>query len=212
MNTEFPEKKNTGTAAIVGAGLVVLGALGLFSRFVPAVGELLWAATFAGTGALLFKLYRNDVSRWWLLIPSYGLAALGGLVGLSLVSDMFWRSEAIELLIASYIFAAIALPFYYLYRTAKFPAVLAAVLGGPFALLSMGFLLGAIGPAIPALMIAGGLYLLVRQRGQKQLVTAPAAIAAPASPVSGFEPIGVPQQVTVQSAPLTGPAADKPRP
>jgi hypothetical protein len=211
MNTEFPEKKNTGTAAIVGAGLVTLGALALFSRFVPAVGELLWAATFAGTGGLLFKLYRNDVTRWWLLIPSYGLAALGGLIGLSLVSDVFWRSESIELLIASYIFAVIALPFYYLYRTAKFPGVLAAVLGGPFALLSMGFLLGAIGPAIPALMIAGGLYMLVRQHGQKQL------IAAPKSPVAAFEPIGVPQgivvpQATAQPAPLTGPAADKPRP
>src|SRR5688572_25383415 len=135
MNTEFPEKKNTGMTAIIGAGLVALGALALFSRFVPAVGELLWAATFAGTGALLFKLYRNDTARWWLLIPSYGLGALGGLIGLSMVSDLFWRSEAIELMIASYIFAVIALPFYFLYRTAKLPAVLAVVLGGPFALL-----------------------------------------------------------------------------
>jgi hypothetical protein len=206
MNTEFPEKKNTGTAAVVGAGLIALGALALFSRFVPAVGELLWAATFAGTGALLFKLYRNDESRWWLLIPSYGLAALGGLIGLSLVSDLFWRSDAIEMVIASYIFAVLALPFYFLYRTAKFPGVLALVLGGPFALLSMGFLLGAIGPAIPALMIAGGLYLVVRQRGQAQLPS-----AAPASPVASFEPIAVPQ-VTAKSAPITGPEADKPRP
>jgi hypothetical protein len=202
MNTEFPEKKSTGNAAVIGAGLVVLGALALFSRFVPFVGEMLWAATFAGTGAMLYKLYRNDQARWWLLIPAYGLAALGGLIGLSMLESVWFMSDTVGLVIASYIFAVIALPFYYLYRTAKLPGVLAAVFGGPFALLSMAFLLGAIGPAIPALMIAGGVYLLVRQRGQSQI---PAASAPSPSPIAAFEPISLPKQ------PLTGPEADKPR-
>src|SRR5690349_10985398 len=42
MNTEFPEKKNTGTAAVVGAGLIALGAVALL-----AADPFIWAR---GTG------------------------------------------------------------------------------------------------------------------------------------------------------------------
>jgi hypothetical protein len=176
------EKNSAGTGVIWGVGLIVLGALALFSRFVPAFSELMWAAAFGAGAAILFRVYRRHTGRWWLLIPAYGLAALAGLVGIHLLHYTWLETRTVELLIPAYLFWVAAYPFYWLARAGKLPAWLALLLSMPFVLFGTGFLLAAVGPAIPALMIVGGLYLLLRARRSAPVQSAASTVQAEPAP------------------------------
>jgi hypothetical protein len=191
--TTLTTRKSTGTAAVVGGGLIVLGALALFSRFVPAVGEVLWAITFGAVAGILFNVYRDDKQRWWVLLPAYGLAFLSGVMALSLLRFTPIPHDTLGMLIGAYVCTAIALPFYFLYRQAGMPWWI-ALIGVPPALVALGLLTGAFMPVLPALMIIGGIYMVVRFRSNQPAIAAPAAPAIP-------EPI--------EFVPLSGPKADR---
>lgn len=216
MENPITEKKSNGIAPVVGIGLVMLGALSLLGRFVPGVGQFLWGAAFAGGGGFLYHQYTKDKSRWWMLIPAYGMVSLSGLLFLELITDsLLMLIPSADLFIPAYIFAAMSFPFAWLYREKKLPLPV-ALIGAPFALMSAGFLLGAVGPIIPALLIIVGLFLILRQSGVKLPGSAAAASAPAPTPVKEiapsriepiFEPLNIPTPVA--SKPISGPAADK---
>jgi hypothetical protein len=214
MESPITEKKSNGIAPVVGIGLVLFGALTLLSRFVPGVGQFMWGAFFAGGGGFIYHRYLQDKSRWWMLIPAYGLISLGGLLFLTLLTDALGMiMPSADFFIPAYIMAAMAVPFAWLYREQKLPLPI-ALIGAPFALMSAGFLLGAVGPIIPAILIIVGLYLIMRQTGFKlpgmsQAASAPAPIKeiAPSRIEPIFEPLNIPTAVTAK--PTSGPAADR---
>lgn len=216
MEKPVPQKESTSIAPAVGVGLVIIGALSLLSRFVPGVGQFMWGSAFAVGGGFVYYSYTLDKNQWWKLIPAYGLVSLSGLLFLDLLtSAITMLIPSADLFIPAYIFAAMALPFWWAYREKKLPTPL-ALIGIPFALMSAGFLLGAVGPIIPAILIIVGLYLIVRQSGMKLPGTSAAAAAptpvkeiAPKARVEPiFEPLNIPT-ANVAVKPTSGPAADR---
>lgn len=188
--------KESNLIRALGVVLVVLGGMALVGLVVPQIRPLLWAAALLGGAALTYGAYRRDERRWGLLIPAYGMLGLGGLIALWEISNgLRMPHDTVNGLMASFVFAGMGFPFIYLYARKIIPwwGALPGIGAGMLAALA---LLIAIGPALPALMVAAGIYLILRSARSR-----PAAASR--------QPIAVPQAA---AQPLTGPAADRPVP
>jgi hypothetical protein len=95
-------------ALIWGGVLILLGVLLLVNRSV-ALSPWVWASFLMGAGLGAFGLYLTDRSDGLVLLASYLLWAVAGLI--ALVPPGFLRDEAI----ACYVLLAIALPFLAIY-------------------------------------------------------------------------------------------------
>lgn len=165
---------------IIGLVLIGLGVAFLLDQFVPLfswVRHLFWIVVLAAGSAAFYSVYLRNKEQWWPLIPAYALAAgallnLLGFVGLG--GDFLGGLTIL----------AVAAPFFYVYLRNK-ENWWALIPGGILAMVGLGLLISSIAFAIPALMIVGGVYLLVRQLTGKNTEDTP-------------------------SAPKTGPEADKP--
>ena len=93
---------------IWGGVLILTGVLLLVNRFVE-LSPWIWAAFLAGAGLGAFGLYLADRSDGLVLLASYLLWAIAGLI--ALVPPGFLRDEAV----ACYVLLAIALPFLAIY-------------------------------------------------------------------------------------------------
>ncbi len=168
-----------------GGLLILLGALFLLNQFIPGrfFGSLIAVAILGGIGATFFFVYLTDQRRhWWALIPTYIMWAITGIV---VLSD--WLGVGGNLM-GSYVMFAIGFPFLYIYFRNR-EQWWALIPGGIMAAIAVGLLVNSILPAIPVLMIIGGIYLLVRNLGSRKAAT--------------MEPVA--------AAPKTGLEADKPR-
>ncbi|MEJ2555084.1 MAG: hypothetical protein P8186_02385 [Anaerolineae bacterium] len=140
--------------ALVWGGLLILfGVLGLVTTFVE-LSAWIWGAILAVAGLGVFAVYLTDRSDWSLLIPVYVLwvvALFLVLITLNVLRDEF---------IATYVLAAIALPFLVVYLRdraqwwALIPAYVLTAVGVMVALIERGVLNDLLVPAYVMFAIA----------------------------------------------------------
>jgi hypothetical protein len=91
--------------SLVWGGLLILfGVMALVETYTDLTAWV-WVAILAAAGLVVFGIYLTDRSQWGLLIPAYVLGAVAGLIALVTLNVL--RDESI----ATYVLAAIALPF-----------------------------------------------------------------------------------------------------
>ena len=91
--------------SLVWGGLLILfGVMALVETYTDLTAWV-WVAILAAAGLVVFGVYLTDRSEWGLLIPAYVLWAVAGLIALVTLNVL--RDESI----ATYVLAAIALPF-----------------------------------------------------------------------------------------------------
>lgn len=147
-------KSQTERQALVWGGLLILfGVVGLVAT-ITALGTWIWVAILALAGLGVFGVYLTDRSDWVLLIPAYVLwvvALMVALITLKVLSDEFT---------ATYVLAAIALPFLVVYLRdraqwwALIPAYVLVAVGLMVALIGVGILNDLIIPAYVMFAIA----------------------------------------------------------
>jgi len=133
-------KSQTGKPGIVWGGLLILlGGMLLIERFID-LSAWLWVAALAVAGFGVYGVYATDRSERWLLVLSYALLAIAlmvALITLELLQDLY---------VATYVLAAIALPFLVAFlrgdRT-KWGALIPV-----YILLAVGLMVGLIGGGI----------------------------------------------------------------
>ncbi len=193
MNSDNHTSGGRSSAYTWGIVLIALGVLFLLGQMTPWFGNLIGAVIFVAMGIGFYALYQRNNAHWGLLIPTYVMFALAGLV---VIDTLPIRGD----LGGAYVMFAIAAPFFYVYFRdhSKWWALIP---GGIMAALGVGILLSDFAYVFPAALIVAGIYLLVRQfsaRGAAQ----PQAVTAADQPVKSFEPIGTP---------ASGPEADHPQ-
>ncbi len=161
---------------------VLLALAGLIGLTVLNILQDEWIASYVlfAIGLPFLYVYARHPRDWWPLIPAYTMAAIGtmvALISLGILND---------LLIPAYVNLAIALPFLFVYLRNR-RNWWALIPGGIMAAIGLSFLAGAgaFNLLVPAILIAGGVFLLARQF---------LGGAAPSAPAT---------------EPMTGPAADK---
>jgi hypothetical protein len=190
METQSSNNHRSGTRNMLpGLVLIALGGLFLAGQLIPnrLSDAIIPIVILSGIGLTFFSVYLSNRRHWWALIPAYTMIAIAGIV---LLSDVLRIDGQ---LIGAYVMFAIAFPFLYVFlhnRHNWWALIPAGVMGT----IGIGLLLDIAGSfitaAIPALMIVGGIYMLVRGMGR------------------GEEKVE-PQREMV--APMTGPDADTPR-
>ncbi|MFC1975034.1 hypothetical protein ACFLXQ_01390 [Chloroflexota bacterium] len=121
-----------------GGLLIFFGVVGLVEAYTD-LTEWVWVAILVVAGLGVFGVYLTDRSQWGLLIPTYVLWAVAGLVALiklNVLQDEF---------IATYVLTAIALPFLVVFlrnREQWWPLIPAYVL------LAVGVMVGLIGAGV----------------------------------------------------------------
>jgi hypothetical protein len=132
---EFQARKQ----GIVWGGLLILfGLVGLVAT-ITVLSAWIWVVILAAAGLGVFGVYLTDRSEWMLLIPAYVLwavALLVALITLNALGDDF---------IATYVLAAIALPFLvvFLRDRARWPLLIPAYVLG-----AVGVMVGLIGAGV----------------------------------------------------------------
>lgn len=98
-------ESQAGKQSLVWGGLLILfGVMALVEAYTD-LSAWVWVAILAAAGLGVFGVYLTDRSQWGLLIPAYVLWAVAGLIALTTLNIL--RDE----LIATYVLAAVALPF-----------------------------------------------------------------------------------------------------
>jgi hypothetical protein len=100
MNTQ---SKRSGL--VLGGLLIIFGVLALLDTFID-LGAWVWVAVLTVGGLGVYAVYAMDRSEKWMLIISYAMLAVAGLIALltlGVLQDAF---------VATYVLLAIALPFF----------------------------------------------------------------------------------------------------
>lgn len=160
------------------AGIITISSM----RFIP--GEFIGSFIMFGVGFPFLYVYMRDHEHWWALIPAYIMAAIGVFIPLTIVLP--GSAEG------AYVMFAVAAPFLYVYFRNR-NHWWALIPGGIMGMVGAGLLIGALLPLLPALMIAAGVYLLVRQMGDKKeqdvAITEKQQIPPSEDYVNEFEPL-----------------------
>jgi hypothetical protein len=164
------------------AGIILLSSV----RFIP--GEFIGGFVMYAIGVPFLYIYLRDRRHWWALIPAYTMGAIGTLIPLTMILN--------GNLIGAYVMFAIALPFFYVYLKNR-QHWWALIPGGVMGAIGLALFVAGIAFVIPALLIAAGIYMLVRH--SNALPGARKASAPPAEkpkygpeadrPLEGFEPL-----------------------
>ena len=140
--------------ALVWGGLLILfGAVSLVEVFVD-LGAWLWVGILALAGLGICAVYLTDRADWGLLIPAYVMWAVALMVAL-ITLNILWDE-----FVATYVLAAIALPFLVVYLRnrsqwwALIPTYALAAIGVMVALIDLGFLDDLLVPAYVMFAIA----------------------------------------------------------
>lgn len=97
-------KQSRNSGLVLGGLLIVFGVLALLETFTD-LGAWVWVAVLAIGGLLVYGVYATDRAEKWLLIISYAMLVVAGLVTLvtlDLLQDAY---------VATYVLLAIAIPF-----------------------------------------------------------------------------------------------------
>lgn len=101
---QIAQKREQNGGWVWGLLLIGLGIIFLIERFVP-IGALIWPGFLAAMGVAFLAGFAVKRENWGLLIPAYICFAVAGMVWLIIIDLLT------DLLIPSYIFTAIAIPF-----------------------------------------------------------------------------------------------------
>jgi hypothetical protein len=148
-------------ALIPGMGLVSIATLITLDTFAPAFSGRWGGAVFlGGLSGGFWGVYLVSPSRWWALIPGGAVASLAAVAALE-------QSGVAEPVVGAALFFGVALTFglVYLVRGATRHSAWALIVAGVALLLGVGTISPALRPpggVWPALLIVGGLVLLVR--------------------------------------------------
>jgi len=127
--------KQTKQGTVWGGLLILFGALSLLETYTE-VGPWVWVAVLAIAGLGVYGIYAMDRHEKWILIVSYVLLVVAGLVALITLNVL--RDEAI----ATYVLTAIALPFLFAFLQDR---TRWGMLIPAYILLAVGFMVGLIG-------------------------------------------------------------------
>lgn len=147
------KSRATRQALVWGGLLILLGAVLLVETFTD-LSVWTWVAMLAVGGLGAFGVFLTDRSDWGVLIPTYVLWAIAGLIALITLNVL--RDESI----ATYVLAAIALPFLVVFLRnrqqwwALIPAYVLLAIGVMVGLLGLGVLTDLLVPAYVMLAIA----------------------------------------------------------
>lgn len=147
---DTPSKKS---GLVLGGLLIVLGVLALVET-VTDLNEWIWVAVLVIGGLIGYAVYATDREEKWLLIVSYVMLAIAGLVTLltlEILQDAF---------VATYVLLAIALPFFVAFLNNRsnwgllIPAYVLLAVGVMVALIDLGVLYDTLVAAYVMLAIA----------------------------------------------------------
>ena len=201
MNSDNHTGGTRSNAYTWGIVLIALGVLFLLGQMTPWFGNLIGAGIFVAMGIGFYALYQRNHAHWGLLIPTYAMFALAGLVVIDALLNMVRVSgPVVDDLSGVYVMFAIAAPFFYVYYRDR-SKWWALIPGGFMTLMGVAILFDNFAYVFPAALIVGGIYLLVRQFNARGAAQPQAGVAAE-QPVTSFEPI---------STPASGPEADHPQ-
>jgi hypothetical protein len=136
-----------------GSLLILFGIMALVETYTD-LGPWVWAIVLAAVGLLVFLVYLTDRSDYGLLIPTYVLWAVAGLIALAESNIL------LDEWIALYVLTAIALPFLVVYFRnreywwALIPAYVLLAIGLMIVLLESGILSDLLVPAYVMFTIA----------------------------------------------------------
>jgi hypothetical protein len=121
-----------------GVLLILFGVVALVEAYTDLTAWV-WVAILAAAGLVVFGVYLTDRSQWGLLIPSYVLWAVAGLIALITLNIL--RDESV----ATYVLAAIALPFLvaFLRDRSRWGLLIPA-----YVLLAVGVMVGLLGVGV----------------------------------------------------------------
>lgn len=159
------ETRSGRAGAVWGGFLIILGGVLLLEVFVD-LSAWVWVGFLAATGLVIYGIYATDRTQKGLMIPSYALLAIAGLV--ALIELDILRDDAI----AVYVLSAIAFPFLVGYlRNRKawgllIPAYVMIAVAGMLALTALDILEGNVVVAYIMFTIALP-FLLVYVRNTK---------------------------------------------
>jgi hypothetical protein len=132
-------KTGTKQGLVWGGLLILLGILSLVETY-TSLGPWVWVAVLTVAGLGVYGIYAKDRSEKWMLIVSYVLLVVAGLVMLITLNVL--RDEAI----ATYVLTAIALPF--LLAFLQSDRTKWGLLIPPYVLIAVGVMVGLIGLGI----------------------------------------------------------------
>ena len=160
-------KSGTRKQGIVWGGLLILFGIMALAETYTDLGPWVWVVVLAAAGLLVFLVFLTDRGDYGLLLPTYVLWAVAGLIALA-VSNILGDPW-----IAFYVLTAIALPFLVVYIFnrdqwwALIPAFVLLAVGLMVVLLESGTLSDLLVPAYVMLAIAIP-FLVVFARDRKQ--------------------------------------------
>jgi hypothetical protein len=132
-------KTGTKQGLVWGGLLILLGVLSLVETYTD-LSAWVWVAVLTVAGLGVYGIYAKDRSEKWMLIVSYVLLVVAGLV--MLITLNILRDEAI----ATYVLTAIALPF--LLAFLQSDRTKWGLLIPPYVLIAVGVMVGLIGLGI----------------------------------------------------------------
>jgi len=171
-------KSSANKQALVGGGLLILfGALSLLEVYTD-LGPWIWVTILAVAGLGVYGIYAMDRSEKWMLIVSYVLLVVAGLV--TLVTLNVLRDEAI----ATYVLIAIALPFLLVFLRnreqwwALIPAYVLTAVGVMVGLTGLGVLDDLLIPAYVMFAIAIPFFVVFARDTKKWWALIPGGVLA----------------------------------
>jgi len=132
-------KTGTKQGLVWGGLLILLGVLSLLETFTD-FGPWVWVAVLTVAGLGIYGVYAMDRSEKWILIVSYVILVVAGLI--TLITLNVLRDEAI----ATYVLTAIAIPF--LVAFLQSGRTKWGLLIPPYILIAVGIMVGLIGAGI----------------------------------------------------------------
>jgi hypothetical protein len=171
------KSRATRQALVWGGLLILLGAVLLVETFTD-LSVWTWGAMLAVGGLGAFGVFLTDRSDWGLLIPTYVLWAIAGLIALITLNVL--RDESV----ATYVLAAIALPFLVVFLRnrqqwwALIPAYVLLAIGVMVGLLGLGVLTDLLVPAYVMLAIAIPFFVVYVRNPEQWWALIPGGILA----------------------------------
>ena len=132
--------KSSAKQGLVWGGLLILfGVMALVETYID-LGPWVWVAVLTATGLGVYGIYATDRTEKWILIVSYVLLVVAGLI--TLITLNVLRDEAV----ATYVLTAIAIPF--LVAFLQRGRTNWGLLIPPYILIAVGVMIGLIGLGI----------------------------------------------------------------
>jgi hypothetical protein len=171
-------KSSTKQGLIWGGLLILLGVMSLLETY-TALGSWVWIAVLTIAGLGIYGVYAMDRTEKWMLIVSYVLLAVAGLVMLIALNVL--RDEAI----ATYVLTAIAIPFLVAFLQSDrtkwgllIPAYILIAVGVMVGLIGIGFLDDLLIPAYVLFAVSIPFFVVYVRDTQKWWPLIPGGITA----------------------------------